>query len=334
MIFTPNQAIQSIANNQIVALPTETVYGIFGLANSSVAVNNVFEAKNRPRDNPLICHFYSAEQLLTYVQSVPEYFETLIDSFCPGPLTFLLKLKDDSPLFPATFGLQTVACRIPNHPITLDILKQVGVPLFGPSANTSTRVSGVFPAMIDQDLGHKIAGIVDGGHCKIGIESTIIDCLSRKHIRILRPGVIGETELLNALKFKFEDIKLYEKSLDSTSTSLSDNFVTPGSKYKHYSPSTPIVLQQQNQTLSSEYRIIGLVEDLQKFEENAELLSLGSQSNLVQVATDLFANLYCLDSLPQKTTFFSCQSYNYFEQSKSSVAKAVFNRLQKIIQKA
>ena len=346
-ILTIDQAIQAINNHQVVAIPTETVYGLFGLANSPTAVKRVFEAKNRPADNPLICHFWSLEQMLEYVQVPSQSTIFLIQQLCPAPLTFVLNLKANSPLAPCSAGLNTICCRIPSHPIALEILKKINIPLFGPSANSSTRVSGVCVEMIAQDLGSKIAGIVDGGMPTIGLESTIINCLENNKIEILRSGIIGKKELKQAL-VNFPNIEIIENA-----TTI---HTTPGAKYRHYSPRTRVVLEsnetkklEPNQTYNHNSKsklpchselvsesnppnqtYIGLIEHQNQIHDN-NFISFGSVTDLNQVASQLFLNLYQLDQKSLNEVILLQTTWDFLSTHQSSVAKAITNRISKVL---
>ncbi len=320
MKLTINQAIEAIQNHQIVALPTETVYGLFGLANSVKAVERVFVAKNRPRDNPLICHFHCFKQILQHADQIPDYLPTLVEIFCPGPITFELHLNPQSNTIPSRAGLDKICCRIPNSHTTLEILKKVGEPLFGPSANSSTKVSGVFAEMIEQDLGVRIAGIVDGGKCDIGLESTIINCMNQNQISILRPGTIGKIELEQALAKDFGHVIIVEDATSPTTI--------PGAKYKHYSPTTNVKLLKNNDI---NLPLIGLAEDLDNC-QNKVKINLGSKQNLQVVAHNLFLNLYNLDKLELKNVYFLESSWEYLKSNQNSLSKAIVNRLSKVIQ--
>lgn len=323
-LLTIDQAANLILDNQIVAVPTETVYGLFGLANSTEAVKNVYKIKNRPADNPLICHFYSLEQILEYVETPPQYIVELIKYLEPGPITYILRLKDNSPLTPSCAGLTTICCRIPDSKLALELLKKINTPLFGPSANTSTKVSGVTPAMIDKDLGNKIAGIINGGQTKIGLESTIVDTLENNTISILRPGFIGKLEMENYLsQIGYKNIKVIENQISETTT--------PGSKYRHYSPRAKIELEAiiDKIELGNDTKLkIGL-QDFQMNHRN--YISLGLKDDLAQVSADFYFNLYKLDQQNIEDCIFDLESYNYIRRSKLSIAKALFNRLEKVL---
>jgi L-threonylcarbamoyladenylate synthase len=321
-ILDNQQAVELLLQNQVVAIPTETVYGLFGLATSQQAVNTVYKAKNRPADNPLICHFYSLEQMLEYVKMPQDYILEIINTLCPAPLTIVLETLDNR-LLPATSGLKTVCCRIPNDLIALEILKAVNVPLFGPSANTSTKVSGVFAQMIQEDLEDKIAGVVDGGFCSVGVESTIIDPTENGKIKILRPGTIGKFELEKVLTLKgFGDIEVIENATSQTTT--------PGAKYRHYSPNAKIILGNPNHSYANTV-VIGLKEFLPQVSADITILDLGSKNDLEKVSASLFYNLYLVDKSGSTTAIFDLESYNFLQQSNSSIAKAVLNRLNKVL---
>jgi L-threonylcarbamoyladenylate synthase len=327
------QAIAFILVDKIVAVPTETVYGLFGLANSAQAVSNVYRIKNRPADNPLICHFYSLSQILEYVETPPEYICKLIEIVGPGPLTYVLKLKPNSPLIPACAGLETVCCRIPENQLALELLQKINIPLFGPSANTSTQVSGITAAMIDQDLNNKITGIIDGGQAKIGLESTIIDTLETGKIKILRPGAIGKVELENYLsQIGFDYIEVIENQKSQS--------VTPGAKYRHYSPKTKIYLEDKKtshlerieRSRASIDKAPIIFISLKEFQEsNSNYISLGSKDNLKQVSGDFYFNLHQLDQQNIESCIFDRQSYEFIRDSDLSIAKALFNRLEKAL---
>jgi L-threonylcarbamoyladenylate synthase len=329
-----DRAVGLILKNHIVAVPTETVYGLFGLANSEIAVKNVYQIKNRPADNPLICHFYSLDQILEYVEIQPEYICKLIELVGPGPLTYVLKLKPNSPLAPVCAGLETVCCRIPDNKLALELLKKINIPLFGPSANTSTKVSGVIVEMIDGDLGDKIAGIIDGGQSIVGLESTIIDTLENGKIKILRPGVIGKKELETYLQeIEFGEIEVLQSQKVET--------VTPGAKYRHYSPKCKIYLEDVKSKRHLEWsershpsieKTSTILIGLKEYQgDNPNFISLGSKVDLAKVSSYFYFNLYQLDQQNIESCIFEKQSYEFIRDSQLSVAKALFNRLEKVL---
>lgn len=329
-IIPPKQAIVAIQNDKIVALPTETVYGLFGLGNSSKSVAQVYKIKNRPADNPLICHFHSFEQILSHTINQPEYLAILVDNFCPGPITFLLELNPCSDLQPATAGQVRICCRIPDNIQTLEILKEINIPLFGPSANSSTRVSGTNCEIIFADLGDKIVGIVDGGECEVGLESTIIDCSAKDVIKILRPGAIGKTEIEKVLNN--QNIKIIENQASDKTT--------PGAKYRHYSPTTKIVRTEKTVIQINDTEIInspeikyilGFEEDLSTLPNSIQKINLGSVSIPNEIAHNLFQKLFDIDKLNQEMIYFYFGSNaEKLFLSESSIEKAIVNRLDKI----
>ena len=195
-----------LLNGEIVSFPTETVYGLGALANNSKAINQVFEIKNRPKDNPLICHFYDIDQIKKFAK-INKLSQILLHNFSPGPISLLLPLIDQK-LLPATCGNPKIVCRIPKHTFTLKLLQKIKIPLVGPSANTSGFFSPTTAVMVLSDLGNKISGVLDGGNCQIGLESTILEVIGHK-IKILRNGVIGKIEIEKYLqkigaKYEFE----------------------------------------------------------------------------------------------------------------------------------
>jgi len=321
-MFIPiEEAVVVLKRGGIVALPTETVYGLAADATSAGAVKKIFVAKNRPADNPLICHFYSIEQVKQYVETVPAYAVVLIDEFCPGPLSFLLPLKNDSLLLTATAGKSSVVCRIPQHWLMLAIITQLNVPLAAPSANTSGKISPVNAQMVEDDLGKKIDGIVDGGECVVGVESTIIDCRNPDQISILRPGVIGKTELEEVLTKHHITVPIIESANESQ--------VVPGNKYPHYSPTTPVKLihsLDELKDITDDIVIISSDEKLNTVKEfNCRKLSLGSITDTELVAQNLYKNLKAIDDLKVSVAY-----YLETDWGQTSVGKAVENRLGKV----
>ena len=179
-------AAKLLREGGLVAVPTETVYGLGANGLDGEAVKKIFAAKGRPQDNPLILHVTGAQWLPRYCAEVPPLAYVLARKFWPGPLTMILKRRDIVPN-ETTAGLDTVGVRCPNHPVTLAIIREAGVPIAAPSANTSGRPSCTTAQDVLEDMDGKIDGVVDGGPCTVGVESTILD-LTCDPPRLLRPG--------------------------------------------------------------------------------------------------------------------------------------------------
>ena len=234
-IFTKENldiAAKALQQGEIVSFPTETVYGLGAIATSQEAVLKVFEAKGRPSDNPLIVHISDIQQMTSTVEGVPEIALTLAKAFWPGPLTMILKAKPGIYAPALSAGLPTVSFRMPNHPLTLELISKVGIPLVGPSANLSTKPSPTKVEHVFEDMNGRIRGIVDGGSSTVGVESTVIDLTNDEGPVILRPGVITK-----------EQIEAVIGPIQSTvKTTAGEREVpkSPGMKYRHYAPKTPV----------------------------------------------------------------------------------------------
>ncbi len=207
-----NKAVELLRNDEVVGMPTETVYGLAGNALSPLAVSRIFEAKGRPTDNPLIVHISELSEIYDLVKAVPDTAKRLAEKFWPGPLTIILPKSD---IIPAEIcgGLDTVAVRMPSDEIARAIISQCGFPLAAPSANTSGKPSPTSARHVHEDLDGKIEAIVDSGECSVGIESTVIT-LATDIPRLLRPGgitpemlteVLGEIEIDDAVYNKLKD---------------------------------------------------------------------------------------------------------------------------------
>ena len=173
-----NKTIKNLNNSNVAGLPTETVYGLGGNAYSKISIQRIYKLKERPSSNPLIIHYYNYKDALNDIE-INENFIKLYKFFCPGPITFVLKKKNNSKIHPlASAKLNTVAVRFPKHKIIRTILKEIDFPLAMPSANKSTKVSPVKAKDVFDEFKKGIQVIIDGGKCKIGIESTVIDLTS------------------------------------------------------------------------------------------------------------------------------------------------------------
>lgn len=228
-----DEAVKLLAAGKLVAFPTETVYGLGAIATNEKAVRSVYAAKGRPSDNPLIVTVSDEAMVSDYAKEIPERAQKLMKHFWPGPLTILLFVKPNALPKAVTGGLDTVAFRCPDDKLTHDLISKLGYPIVGPSANTSTKPSPTTAQHVYHDLNGKIAGIIDGGPTRVGLESTIID-LSVETPVVLRPGEITPQELSKVLG---------EKVLIN-SGQVEDQGVpkAPGMKYRHYAPSEPVII--------------------------------------------------------------------------------------------
>ena len=228
------EAAELIASGELVAFPTETVYGLGADALHPEASKKIYAAKGRPSDNPLIVHICKFEELESIAKLVPPQARKLANAFWPGPLTMIVWKNDKVP-YETTGGMDTVAIRMPNHPIALKLIEQSGCLIAAPSANTSGKPSPTEAAHVALDLDGKIPMILDGGPVGIGIESTIID-LTEDMPMILRPGYITQQMLEDVLG---EEVKIDPGIIASDSLTKPK---APGMKYKHYAPKADLVL--------------------------------------------------------------------------------------------
>jgi L-threonylcarbamoyladenylate synthase len=187
------QAAQLLRKGRLVAVPTETVYGLGADATNPEAIKKIFAAKGRPADHPLIVHIPDASYLNAWAVDIPDSALILAERFWPGPLTLVLKKQPDVPL-EVTGGQETIALRVPNHPVALNLLKVFGGGIAAPSANRFCRISPTQASHVAEELGDKVDLILDGGACQVGLESTIVD-LSSGNPKLLRPGQIGKAEI-------------------------------------------------------------------------------------------------------------------------------------------
>ena len=235
---TDNTAIQQAAailrHGGLLGIPTETVYGLGANALDETAVLHIFEAKGRPQDNPLILHVPGADWLELYCHDIPPVAYALAERFWPGPLTMILPRRDIVPLR-TTGGLETVGVRCPDHPMTLAIIREAGIPVAAPSGNTSGRPSPTTAQHMLEDMDGKIDGIVDGGPCSVGVESTIID-LTVTPPRLLRPGGLPLEALEEVLGTVAVDKAVRQKLSDG------EQAKAPGMKYRHYAPKAPVTV--------------------------------------------------------------------------------------------
>jgi len=263
------KTINSLKKNNIVGLPTETVYGLAGNAYSEKAIKKIYALKRRPNFNPLIIHYYDLKDAKKDVLFNKDFLK-LYKMFCPGPITFVLKKRKDSQINVASSSnLSTAAIRFPNNLIIRELLKKISFPLAIPSANKSTRVSSVSADNVAEEFKKELKIIIDGGNSKIGIESTVID-LSGK-IKILRPGIISPQEIGKVLKKKIPLIKKHS------------NITAPGALKLHYSPGIPIKMNSKNCPNQYAFIIFG-----DKFKKKKNTYNLSKNSNLREAAKNLY----------------------------------------------
>ena len=315
-------AARFLQENEVVALPTETVYGLGGNAKSDVAVEKIFAAKGRPSDNPLIIHIAEKHQLTAFVSEIPKKAEILMERFWPGPLTIIFKKKDGVLSDKATAGLETVAVRMPDHPVALALLKKCQLPIAAPSANSSGKPSPTNAQHVMEDLNGKIAGVLDGGSTGVGVESTVLDCTEEIPV-ILRPGGVTKEQL---------ETVVGEVHLDAALIDEASKPKAPGMKYQHYAPNAPLYLVNGSKSF-----LQGLIEEKQKdglrvgvlaTEESVEYyqadvsIACGKRGELESVATALYETLRSFNQ--EKVDIIFSEMF-----PNTGVGHAIMNRLQK-----
>ncbi len=234
-----SRAVEVLNRGGLIGLPTETVYGLGADAGNPIAVARIFAAKQRPADHPLIVHLHDIAQISAWAQEIPPLAWRLAEAFWPGPLTMILR-RAAHVLDAVTGGLDTIALRIPDHPVALDLLERFGRGIAAPSANRHGRVSPTSADHVREELGDTVDIVLDGGACRIGIESTIVD-LSSGRLRMLRPGVITKDDLARITN---APIDTYTKSV----------MRSPGMHSSHYAPRArviPVSPERISQTLDA-----------------------------------------------------------------------------------
>lgn len=280
------EASELLREGSIVAFPTETVYGLGADATDEVAVGKIFEAKKRPQDNPLIAHVATVDQLLSLVTDLPAYAQTLINTFTPGPITFVLP-SNGTCADNVTAGLSSVAVRIPDHWVAQLLLKEVNLPIAAPSANLSGKPSPTTADHVWHDLQGRIAGILDGGPTGIGMESTVVNCLDPAGPVILRPGGITKEQIERVAGPILSDGIQPESSQQPQS---------PGTKYKHYAPEVPLKIIKGSATdlqrAIDKERRKSLRVGVMASASMASLLESDQTISLGEDLDDIAANLY------------------------------------------
>lgn len=327
-----DEAVEVLREGGLVAFPTETVYGLGADSLNKDAVKRIYGVKGRPPDNPLILHISDLSELEMVARDVPPSIYELASKVWPGPVTFVLR-KSDSVLPEVTAGLPTVAVRCPAHPVALALIKGLGRPIAAPSANLSGRPSPTTADHVIKDLLGRIEMILDGGDTFFGVESTIINLTTDPPV-LLRPGPVGVEDLEKLANLRIL-VPAFAKGLEEARIALS-----PGMKYRHYSPQTTLILVEIGQCLTqtaylkyvksliNEYieknfkvAVICSRETCPDYEKTVTL-EIGSRNNLYEVAKNLFKKLREIDELRVDVAI----SESFEERG---VGLAIMNRLRK-----
>jgi L-threonylcarbamoyladenylate synthase len=279
------KAKEILENENLVAIPTETVYGLAGNIYSEKAINLIFKTKNRPFNNPLIVHIHSKELLENIAQEVPEKAKQLAEAFWPGSLTLVLKKKETIP-YSITAGKETVAVRVPNHPLTLELLKQIDFPLAAPSANPFGSISPTTSQHVADYFTDTLEMVLDGGNCENGIESTIVGFENERAI-LYRLGSISVEDIESIIG----PIQIVNKNDSSPNA--------PGMLSRHYAPKTKTILSENIEDEIKNYPTskIGvlLFQDLKINDENIEKEILSINGSLKEATANLYASMHRLD---------------------------------------
>lgn len=316
------KAGELLRNGELVGIPTETVYGLAADALNGKAVADIFKAKNRPMDNPLIVHIASLADIEKHrlVAEFPKQAALLARAFWPGPLTIIMK-KGESIPDEVSAGLDSVAIRFPSHNVAQQIIEAAGTPLAAPSANLSGSPSPTSAQHVMNDMDGRISAVVDGGVCEVGLESTVITVLGDVP-RILRPGGVTYSQLKEVLG-EVEVDKAVLEGLDDGEAAAS-----PGMKYKHYAPSANVILLNSSDDEYIEYvnahadsstAALCCDEDIDKL--SVQTYSLGKRGDYISHAHALFERLRSIDENKSISTVYSRLP------SAEGVGMAVYNRL-------
>ena len=274
------KAAALLRKGEVVAIPTETVYGLAGIISSEKAIRRIYEVKNRPLSDPLIVHVASAEQMRPLITELPPIAEKLLEAFSPGPLTLLLPKSQKVSSLITSYSAR-VALRIPAHPLCLELIRQTGEALAAPSANPFGGISPTSSAHVQTGLGKKIPYILEGGECSVGLESTLIGILPDGKIQVLRQGGIPEEDLQLFAELHQED-------------SFESRPVVPGSMLSHYAPVKPLLLnpselpEGKKMFMRFQHLLPGIAP------ENQRILS--ASGDLREAAMNLFSTLHLLDA--------------------------------------
>lgn len=317
------EAAELLRQNEVVAFPTETVYGLGANAKSDIAVAKIYEAKGRPSDNPLIVHIAEINQLEELVTNISEQAQLLIQQFWPGPLTIIFNCRPGILSEKVTAGMDTVGIRMPNHPLALELIRLTNLPVAAPSANRSGKPSPTTAGHVLEDLNGRIAGIVDGGYTGVGVESTVIDCTGDIPM-ILRPGGVSKEQIEMAIGEVLVDPALNNETNDRPKS--------PGMKYTHYAPDAPVYLVDGTfayiQELVSNKQKEGLKVGVLATEETKKdyradvVIACGSRQDLKTVAHTLYDTLRAFNN--QDVDIIFSETFPI-----EGIGLAIMNRLEK-----
>ena len=318
---TLDKAAELLKEGEVVAIPTETVYGLAANALNESAVEKIYEAKGRPSDNPLIIHISEKDDVYLYVREVSDKAKKLMDKFWPGPLTLIFKKKDIIPSR-TSGGLDTVAVRMPENEIARNIISKCKFPLAAPSANISGKPSPTSFFHVIDDMNGKISAIVDGGDCSIGVESTVLSAVNDEFI-LLRPGGITVEEI----EKEIGKIKISESILHKLNEN-NEKPMSPGMKYKHYAPSANLYLVTGN-----ELNVIKFLKEKKNIERTGiicyddyiglhgrNVIEIGKKTDLSHQAKEIFGALRSFDKMGVENI------YSVYPSDKG-VGLAVLNRM-------
>jgi L-threonylcarbamoyladenylate synthase len=321
------EAAACLQEGKLVAFPTETVYGLGGSALDPIAVDRIFAAKGRPFHDPLIVHIAGLEMLERVVRSMPPIARLLAKEFWPGPLTLILPRHPGVPAS-VSAGLDTVAVRMPDHPIALALIAKAGIPVAAPSANRFGRTSPTSAAHVLADLEGRIELILDGGSPPVGLESTVLDVIQSPPV-ILRPGGVSQEALASVLG----EVRLRGEPLAQNEA---DAMPSPGMLSRHYAPHATLILFESGEipqqmvhkarTLLAEGKRVGILaadEDVRLFEQMpVEIGRVGSTGDLTQIAHRLYSAVRELDEAGVE--FILARSYG-----KQGLGLAILDRLRR-----
>lgn len=311
------QASDILKSGGIVAVPTETVYGLAASAYSDSAIKAVFEAKGRPQDNPLIVHISNIDMLNEVAQNIPETAYACAKTFWPGPFTMVLP-RADKVADSVSAGLDTVAVRFPSESTICDIISLSGLPLAAPSANTSGRPSPTTARHVINDLDGKIDAVVIGKDCSVGVESTVVSLVGDKP-RLLRPGAVTPEQLRTVLPDLVIDSAVLKQLKNG------EKAASPGMKYKHYAPKTEAYLVEGCSNsfvkfVNAKADCAAVCFDEEYYNISTPKISYGSKYDETTLAKNVFSVLRDVDSLGVKEIYIHAPS-------KNGVGLAVYNRL-------